>query len=257
MCTRHVVQATLAVLALLTPLLGHAQLVLERVGPTSASTATLHRGERVGFSARATSPAGGIHGSEWYLGGSYLGAQYRTSLPGSTEYDATFWRGINFPTTGTFRVEVQAFDRAGNYSSPAAWTLNVVERPRFLYVDQTDSLLDAPQATQDAFWSFVAARRINQLGIYRLNQVTRLESLSREWGRPVQVWPIFSAECDFSGRWFSDNRFTDALELAETTMLDAYRADDRTFRNGLRVAGFAYFARTHLTAALAGATCGP
>ncbi|MCP3136316.1 hypothetical protein [Pyxidicoccus xibeiensis] len=387
---RHVFPAALAVLAVLTPLLGQAQLQLERVGPTSSSTAVIHRGERVGFSARATSPAGGLHGSEWYFDGSYLGAQYRTALPGSTEYDATFWRGLDFPSTGRFRVTTLAFDRSSNYSGPATWTVDVVERPRFLYVDQTDTLLDAPQATQDAFWSFVAARRINQLGIYRLNQIlgnatrtaalrafitrahaagvlrvfaivatptnvatvrtylndsatpatarfdglltehefwngttsadlrwgdylrllahvrtladekgmlaatyvgwfsaeeartlrelvdvvllhayvatpanaypylrTRLEHLSREWGRPVQVWPIFSAECDFSGRWFSDNRFADALELAETTVLDAYRADDRTFRNGLRVAGFAYFARTHLTTALGGAACAP
>ncbi len=382
--------SVLAVLVLLTPLLGRAQLQVERAGPTTSATAVIHRGERVGFSARATSPAGGLLGSEWYLNGSYLGAQYRSALPGSTEYDATFWRGINFYSLGRYRVAALAFDSASNYSGPAAWTVDVVERPRFLYVDQTDTLLDAPQAEQDAFWSFVAARRINQLGIYRLHTIlgnatrtaalrafitraraagvsrvfaivsspagvsyvrayladsataatarfdglltehefwngtapanvrwgdylrllahvrvladdaglvvatylgwfsaeearslrelvdvvllhayvatpgnaypylkTRLESLSREWSRPVQVWPIFSAECAFSGRWFSDNRSTDALELAETTVLEAYRADDRTFRNGLRVAGFAYFARTHLTTALGGAACAP
>ncbi|NMO18446.1 hypothetical protein HPC49_11595 [Pyxidicoccus fallax] len=390
MPTRPFLHAALAALVLLTPLLGHAQLQLERVGPTPSATTVLHRGERVGFSARATSPAGGLHGSEWYLEGSYVGAQYRTALPSSTEYDATFWRSFHFPTTGRFRVATVAFDRASNYSPSATWTVDVVERPRFLYVDQTDTLLDAPQATQDAFWSFVAAQRINQLGIYRLNQIlgnatrtaalrafitrahaagvsrvfaivatpanvsyvrsylfdpatpttarfdglltehefwngttsadvrwgsylrllshvrvladdagllaatylgwfsaeearslrelvdvvllhayvatpanaypylkARLELLSREWGRPVQVWPIFSAECDFSGRWFSDNRSADPLELAENTVLDAYRADDRTFRNGLRVAGFAYFARTHLTTALGGAACAP
>jgi hypothetical protein len=390
MRTRHAFQALLAALALLTPLLGHAQVQLERSGPTSLAGVVLHRGERVGFSARATSTAGGLFGSEWYLGGSYLGSQYRGALTGSTEYDATFWRGINFPTLGRYRVEALAFDQTGRYSTPAAWTVDVVERPRMLYVDGTDALLDAPQAEQDAFWSFVAARRINQLGLYRLNQIlgysgrtaalrafitrahaagvsrvfaivsspanvsyvrayladaltpttarfdglltehefwngtapanvrwgdylrllshvrvladdhgllvatylgwfsadearslrelvdvvllhayvatpgnaypylkARLELLSREWSRPVQVWPIFSAECAFSGRWFSDNRGTDAPELAETTVLDAYRADDRTFRNGLRVAGFAYFARTHLTTALGGAACAP
>lgn len=390
MPTRHAFQTALAVLVLVTPLLGHAQPQMERAGPTSSGTVVLHRGERVGFSARATSTAGGLQGSEWYLNGSYLGAQYRSALTGSTEYDATFWRGIHFPSLGRFRVEAQAFDTASRYSSPAAWTVDVVERPRMLYVDGTEALLDAPQAEQDAFWSFVAARRINQLGLYRLHLIlgnatrtaalrafitrahaagvsrvfaivsspvgvsyvrtyladtatpttarfdglltehefwngtapanvrwgdylrllshvrvladdyglqvatylgwfsadearslrelvdivllhayvatpgnaypylkTRLELLSREWSRPVQVWPIFSAECAFSGRWFSDNRATDALELAETTVLDAYRADDRTFRNGLRVAGFAYFARTHLTTALGGAACAP
>ncbi|MFP2927395.1 hypothetical protein ACLESO_19790 [Pyxidicoccus sp. 3LG] len=390
MPTRHAFHAALAVLVLLTPLLGQAQLQLERVGPTSSGTTVLHRGERVGFAARATSAAGGLHGSEWYLNGGYIGAQYRSALPSSTEYDATFWRGINFSTTGRYTVSALAFDRSSNYVGPASWTVDVVERPRFLYVDQADSLLDAPQATQDAFWSFVATRRINQLGIYRLNQIlgnatrtaalrtfitrahaagvsrvfaivstpanvstvraylddsatpatarfdgvltehefwngttsadvrwgdylrllshvrvladekgllaatyvgwfsaeeartlrelvdvvllhayvatpanawpylkTRLESLSREWGRPVQVWPIFSAECDFSGRWFSDNRASDAPELAERTVLDAFRADDRAVLNGVRVAGFAYFARTHLTTALGGPACAP
>jgi hypothetical protein len=64
------------------------------------------------------------------------------------------------------------------------------------------------------------------------------------------------AECTFSGKGFSENRASDALELAETTVLDAFRADDRPFRNGLRVAGFAYFARTDLVSALGGAACG-
>ncbi|WNG17603.1 hypothetical protein [Cystobacter fuscus] len=387
---RHPLHAVLAALVLLTSLVGLAQPRLERVGPTPSGTAVIHRGERVGFAARATSPTGGLLGSEWYLDGGYLGAQHRGALPDSTAYDATFWRGIHFPTKGRFHVEALAFDEANRYSAAAAWTLDVVERPRLLYVDQTDALLDAPKAEQDAFWSFVAARRINQLGIYRLNQIlgntgrtaalrafitrahaagvsrvfaivaapeavtavrtyladsataatsrfdglltehefwngtepadvrwgdylrllehmralandaglvvatylgwfsadqartlservdivllhayvatpsnaypylkTRLEFLSREWSRPVQVWPIFSAECDFSGRWFSDNRSTDALELAETTVLDAYRADDRPFRNGLRVSGFAYFAWTHLATALGTAACAP
>ncbi|RKH21811.1 hypothetical protein D7Y13_00345 [Corallococcus praedator] len=70
------------------------------------------------------------------------------------------------------------------------------------------------------------------------------------------MWPILSAECDYSGKWFSENRASDALELAETTVLDAFRADDRPSRNGLRIAGFAYFARTDLVTALGAAACG-
>jgi hypothetical protein len=376
-------------LALLTPLLASAQITMQRVGPTTAPTLTLNRGERVGFSARATSPAGGLRGSEWYQDGNYLGAQYRSSVPGSTESDVTFSWGFNFPTPGSYTVQGQAFDTSGNYSESATWTVTVGERPRFLYVDKTDTLLDSSQATQDAFFDFVAARRINQLGIYRLNQILgnnrrttalrafitrahaagvqrvfaivatptnvatvktylvdantaatarfdgllteneywngtgsadarwgdylrllahvrqladerglvaatyvgwfsaeearafrelvdivllhayvptparaypymtpRLESLAREWTRPVQVWPILSAECTYSGKWFSENRGSDAVELAENTVLDAFKADDRPFRNGLRIAGFAYFARTDLVSDLAGPACG-
>src|SRR5262245_59145786 len=108
---------------------------LQRVAPTTLGELVVSRGERVGFAAQATSPAGGLHGTEWYLDGSFLGAQHRSSLPGSTEHDATFWRGINFSSPGNFLVEAEAFTLTGQYSAPVSWAVQVVERPRLLYVN--------------------------------------------------------------------------------------------------------------------------
>jgi hypothetical protein len=100
---------------------------MQRVGPASASTLTLNRGERVGFSARATSPAGGLRGSEWYQDGSDLGAQYRSAVPGSTESDVTFSWGFNFPAIGRYTAQGMAFDTSGNYSH---WHLGCPPIPR-------------------------------------------------------------------------------------------------------------------------------
>lgn len=86
----------------------------------------------------------------------------------------------------------------------------------------------------------------------------RMRLLSEGWHRPVEVWPIFSAEeegdararCDgspdrknFSGDYLGEQRFVPggALEAAEQHFLRDYRRAGETYRNGLLLSGFAYY----------------
>jgi len=84
--------------------------------------------------------------------------------------------------------------------------------------------------------------------------VERLELLAGASDHPVEVWPIFSAECDFMGGWLGGQASSgaDPLETAEQTLLGDFRGDLRTMRNGIRMAGFAWFTAARLADALAG-----
>jgi hypothetical protein len=141
-----------------------------RVGPSRGELLRVARGERIGFSVQASDGEADLQGAEWYLDGRFLGAQYRSSLPGSRGESALFWRGINFPELGAHLVEVQAFDRAGHYGAATRWSVEVQRRPRVLYVDRTYERL-ASAGQRSALVAFVARHGFDEVVLYELHRV--------------------------------------------------------------------------------------
>lgn len=137
---------------------------LTRLAP-DGDTVVAARDERIGFVASGSDPNGDLWGVEWYLDGAFLGAQHDA---------APFWRGINFPANGSYYVEAIAFDRAGHYSAPVAWTVTVEERPRALYVSDAPSLLGAAGAVERArLLAFAEERGFDTLILYGVDNFLR------------------------------------------------------------------------------------
>ena len=172
---------------------------------------TTREGDLVTFSVGAEDPDGSLHGTEWYVDGSFQEVTY--GLDGTTDTDTWSYR---FEEPGTYSIEADVFDSSGTYNDDAAeWTVTVEE--------------DVAEYTLS-----VESDGNGGIGIDPPGMSTLETTQTYEEGTEVELIAFPDTDSEFD-RWEGDVSSHDATAETITVTMDRDRTITATFREPAEV----------------------